>query len=111
MLTRLSARCTKLGRGRLHYDAGRGVAGYSVEMLGQMKEGLAGSLQQDTAAISPQRCISLYLERLGCTPDAASPRLKVRPPAIRALVSSSVPEAHALAARQQACRETYPVHL
>ena len=50
-------------------------------MLGQMKESLAGSLQQDTAAISPQRCISLYLERLGCAPDAASPRLKVRPPA------------------------------
>ena len=40
-----------------------------------------GALQQDTAAISAQRCISLYLERLGCTPDAASPRLKVRPPA------------------------------
>ncbi len=27
-----------------------------------------GALQQDTAAISAQRCISLYLERLGLRP-------------------------------------------
>ena len=87
--------------------AWRGVAGYSVDMLGQMKESLAGSLQQDTAAISPQRCISLYLERLGCAPDAASPRLKVRLPADpHRGTSFSVLEAHALAALQQnACRE------
>ena len=71
----------QLGRESTQHDIWRGVAGYSVDMLGQMKESLAGSLQQDTAAISPQRCISLYLERLGCAPDAASPRLKVRLPA------------------------------
>ena len=47
-------------------------------MLGQIKEAMMGALQQDTAAISAQRCISLYLERLGCAPNAASQRLKVR---------------------------------
>ena len=71
----------QLGRESHLHEVRRVVAGYSVEMLGQMKESLAGSLQQDTAAISPQRCISLYLERLGCAPNAASPRLKVHPPA------------------------------
>ena len=39
-----------------------------------------GALQQDTAAISAQRCISLYLERLGRVPEASSQRLKVRVP-------------------------------
>ena len=52
-------------------------AGYSVDMLGQIKEAMMGALQQDTAAISAQRCISLYLERLGCVPEAPSQRLKV----------------------------------
>lgn len=51
--------------------------GYSVDMLGQIKEAMMGALQQDTAAISAQRCISLYLERLGCAPDASFQRLKV----------------------------------
>ena len=47
-------------------------------MLGQIKESLAGALQGDTAAISPQRCISLYLERLGCISEASARRLEVR---------------------------------
>ena len=46
-------------------------------MLGQIKEAMMSALQQDTAAISAQRCISLYLERLGCVPEASSQRLKV----------------------------------
>ncbi len=49
-----------------------------MDMLGQIKESLAGSLQGDTAAISPQRCISLYLERLGCISEASARRLEVR---------------------------------
>jgi len=53
------------------------LPGYSVDMLGQIKESMAGALQQDTAAISAQRCISLYLERLGCISEASSNRLKV----------------------------------
>lgn len=53
-------------------------AGYSVDMLGQTKEAMAGCLQGDTAAISPQRCISLYLERLGAISPASHHRLKVQ---------------------------------